>query len=305
MNWFKKIFGKQNSTNTASAELGHMIVKGGVVHGDPSIIDVLRKSEEMEKIRTGSIILKCPTCGQALLSQDKEALFFRCQSCPEGQNEFNWSFASSELVSITKQTSAASTPHPPSIQEAARDGDMEKVGTLLRGNPDLVFNKAKWAFGMTALHMAGSFGRKSVAELLVANKADVNAKDENGKTPLHLAVANGHADVGKLLLANKAEVNGKDNDDETPLHLAARYGHKGVADLLLACEAEVNATNKGRWTPLHLAAADGHADLAELLLANKADVNAEGKGGETPLDMAAFNDHRDVVELLRQHGGHE
>ena len=61
-------------------------------------------------------------------------------------------------------------------------------------------------------------GHKDVAELLLANKAEVNAKDNNGVTPLHLAAFNGHKDVAELLLANKAEVNAKDNDGETPLH---------------------------------------------------------------------------------------
>jgi ankyrin repeat protein len=38
-----------------------------------------------------------------------------------------------------------------------------------------------------------------VAELLLANKAEVNAKDNRGNTPLHLAAAKGHKDVAELL----------------------------------------------------------------------------------------------------------
>jgi len=34
------------------------------------------------------------------------------------------------------------------------------------------------------LHKAAGWGHKEVAELLIANGADVNAKDEDGDTPL-------------------------------------------------------------------------------------------------------------------------
>jgi ankyrin repeat protein len=38
-----------------------------------------------------------------------------------------------------------------------------------------------------------------VAELLLANKADVNAKNSDGQTPLHEAVESGFKDVVELL----------------------------------------------------------------------------------------------------------
>jgi hypothetical protein len=73
------------------------------------------------------------------------------------------------------------------IHDAAKDGDLAKVKALLKDNPDLVFNKDKE--GMTPLHDAAASGYKDVAELLLANKADVDAKAGNGLTPLHVAAA--------------------------------------------------------------------------------------------------------------------
>ncbi|MGO8926242.1 MAG: ankyrin repeat domain-containing protein, partial [Limisphaerales bacterium] len=52
------------------------------------------------------------------------------------------------------------------------------------------------------------------------------------QTPLHLAARLGHKDVAELLLASKADVNAKDNGGQTPLHLAVVFGHKDVAELL-------------------------------------------------------------------------
>jgi uncharacterized protein len=52
------------------------------------------------------------------------------------------------------------------------------------------------------------------------------------ETPLYLAAFNGRKDVVELLLANKAEVNAKNKLGYTPLHGADLMGCKDVAELL-------------------------------------------------------------------------
>jgi len=53
---------------------------------------------------------------------------------------------------------------------------------------------------MTALMEASLSGQKDVVQLLLDNKADVNAKDKNrGATALVFAADNGHEDVVQLL----------------------------------------------------------------------------------------------------------
>src|ERR1017187_863378 len=103
------------------------------------------------------------------------------------------------------------------ILAAVRDGDLEKVKALLKGSPDLVFKKDN--FGWTPLHYAAHWDRRDVAEWLLSNKAEVNAKEEDGITPLHFAAEEGLKDVVELLLSSNADVNAKDNDSNTPLRL--------------------------------------------------------------------------------------
>jgi ankyrin repeat protein len=117
------------------------------------------------------------------------------------------------------------------IQDAAAIGDLEKVKVMLKDNPDLVFSRDFG--GNTALHWAATQGRTNIVKLLLANKADVNAKANNksGWTPLRMAVLSGNKDIVELLLAGGADVNAR-NKDETPLRFAESLNRRDIADLL-------------------------------------------------------------------------
>src|SRR5580700_6635512 len=67
------------------------------------------------------------------------------------------------------------------IHDASALGDLGKVKALLQDNPALVFNTDNT--GSTPLHLAAFKGHKDVAELLLANKAEVNARMIAGETP--------------------------------------------------------------------------------------------------------------------------
>jgi len=49
--------------------------------------------------------------------------------------------------------------------------------------------KTLLGYSVTPLHEAASWGQKGNIELLIANGANVNAKDETGKTPLDSATS--------------------------------------------------------------------------------------------------------------------
>jgi hypothetical protein len=137
--------------------------------------------------------------------------------------------ATSLLMSVALTCSLPGFCGP--IHEAARDGDIKKVESLLKAQPSLVSSKDE-QYGQTPLHFAAFNDRLEVAKLLLADKADVNAKAKNGSTPLHLAAAKGSKDMVELLVANKADVNALDNEGWSPAHSAITWGHQDIADLL-------------------------------------------------------------------------
>ncbi len=118
------------------------------------------------------------------------------------------------------------------IHHAARNGEVQRIGALLKNDPTLVLRIDNE--GSTPLHFATESDHKDAAQLLLTCGADVNAKDKWGYTPLHVAAREGREDLAELLLANHAEVDAKDNDGNTPLHrttIIANYGQRRVAAL--------------------------------------------------------------------------
>jgi ankyrin repeat protein len=77
------------------------------------------------------------------------------------------------------------------------------------------------AWWETPLHIAASLGQREVAEVLLANGADVSARDSYFSTPLHRAALFGRNDVVELLIMWDADVNARDEDGQTPLDRAA------------------------------------------------------------------------------------
>ena len=139
---------------------------------------------------------------------------------------------------------------------------------------------------------AAEYGNIETIKHHLANGTDVNVQDFDGWTPLHWAAMEGHKKIAELLIANGADVNMKSSSlGRTPLQHAAQLGHKKIAELFIAKGADVNAKSEGGHTPVDWAESvnDSHSpkdkaakkEIADLLRKHGgktgAELKAEGK----------------------------
>lgn len=140
-------------------------------------------------------------------------------------------------------------------------------------------------------------------ETLIAQGADVNAKDKDGNSPLYFATLQNSTAIVEALLSQGA--NPKSNDYSS-IRIAARQGSKGVMEAFLAHGINPNLKLGIFETPLLYLAVEwiegGNKAAAEVLIVHGADVNAKDKDGNTPLTWASYTGKKEIAKLLISKG---
>ncbi|MEO0490852.1 MAG: ankyrin repeat domain-containing protein, partial [Cyanobacteria bacterium J06659_2] len=161
--------------------------------------------------------------------------------------------------------------------------------------------------GETLLHVLATqlpvpTGRASeVGARLIANGADINARDRQGKSVLETALCKGSAspDFVSYLIDSGADLEAikpTSNSCDIPLlHAAAWVNHPVFTEFALAQGIEANARNQNGQTPLHYLRGPA---AGEILLVNGADLNAKDELGRTPLEFAICDSNPLKSELI-------
>jgi ankyrin repeat protein len=232
-----------------------------------------------------------------------------------------------QAVSKQKETKVTSSQD---FLNSVTQGDAAKVKQLLEQDSSLA--RTTDTDGVSAVLKAVYYNRKSVADILVAARNDldifeasatgqstrvaelikedpslVNAFAPDGFYPLGLAVFFAHPETVKILLAAGADVNAQARNamKVRPIHAAAAAAQMDVTSSLIERGADVNARQQAGYTPLHEAAGSGKIEFARLFLDHGADVNAKTDDGKTALTLAKQAGKEKMVQLLRERGGKE
>ncbi len=107
------------------------------------------------------------------------------------------------ILSVPLFGHAMEQPLNKQLFEAVYDGDVDRLGMLLSGNPSLA--KTTGSLGNTLLHRAVYLRNNPAVELLLEKGAFVNAINNSGNTPLHTALFFQNNPAVELLLENGAD----------------------------------------------------------------------------------------------------
>ncbi|XP_063919125.1 ankyrin repeat domain-containing protein 12 isoform X2 [Zophobas morio] len=171
--------------------------------------------------------------------------------------------------------------------------------------PDLVESRDE--DGFTPLHLAVIAGNMPLVTFLLANKADVNAVDNEKHTVVHWATVCGETAALRAVLAAGAPVSTPDVHGGYPLHYAAQMcggekdsslGLQVLQTLLTHSDIVVSVEDGDGRQPLLWGASAGSAKAVLALIRAGATVEASDKDGLTALHCAASRGHTDCIDSL-------
>jgi ankyrin repeat protein len=168
----------------------------------------------------------------------------------------------------------------PAIVDAAMNGDLKAVRTLVRQAVDL---NATQPDGMTALHWAVERRDLPMMNVLLDAGAKHDLTNRTGARPLYLAATNGDAAAIARLLDAGEDANALlTAEGESVLMLTSQAGNAEAVKILLDRGANTNTQQLRGQTALMWAAAEGHADVVKLLLARGADPGLSSTASTKP-----------------------
>jgi ankyrin repeat protein len=195
------------------------------------------------------------------------------------------------------------------LADAVIEKDTVKINQLLQSGVNI--NTQHKSTGTTVLMIASSYYYyDGMVQYLIDKGANVNLQDNEGKTALLWAASNSLPNA-EILVANRADVNITAIDGMTAFLQATLGVSSGkvtleMCDLLRKKGADVNASltkNSAKgWNALHYAVINGDVELVNYLIKYGANVNKATADGSTPLYLAEIAKQEEIIKILKNAG---
>ena len=154
------------------------------------------------------------------------------------------------------------------------------------------------------LHNAAENDQMKIAEILLADGAEVEALNETGQTPLHCAARSGHINICRLLAKNEAVLENYTEDRCTPSWLAVEIQRLQVAEFFVQMGAGAISRNAEQGTPLYISASRAGDDMLKLFLNQGLNIEARDNLGVTLLGWLASAGQVGSATFLLTQGAH-
>ncbi len=187
------------------------------------------------------------------------------------------------------------------LHKAAHEGDVAAIGRLLADGADL---EARDTNGRTPAHVSAFASHEEAVAALATGGADVNALDADAYDMVTIAaVANDLAMLKAALAAGNDSGLITSVYDGTALIAAAHLGHAAVVKVLIDAGAPLDHVNNLGWSALIEAVilGDGgprHQQTLRHLVAAGADRSLADRRGVTPLNHARARGYDEIVAIL-------
>ena len=187
---------------------------------------------------------------------------------------------------------------------AAGQGDIETVRQLLAQGANV---HARDETGKTALIAAAYRNDLAIVDVLIQAGADVNIQDNTQQSAYLIATSDGYLELLQRTLQAGANVHSTDSYNGTGLIRAADRGHVEIIQELLKTDIQLDHINNLGWTALleAIILGDGgprHTEVVRLLVEAGANVNLADSNGVTPLAHARLRGHQRMIEILQSAG---
>jgi ankyrin repeat protein len=232
---------------------------------------------------------------------------------------------------MTDETPESAPEVENQLVDAARNGDIDALTTLLDQHPDMLRMRAE-PYEWSLLHFAAQNGHLPAVDLLLKRGLDVNTREKGDNTyAMHWAAAAGHLAVVQRLADAGGDVVGRGDDHALEVIGWAtcwRNYHAAVADFLVSRGARHNifsaiamnlaeevrrivasdpaalnsrlTRNENHQTPLHHAVLNNRPEMVSLLMTLGADPLAGDGSGVSPAVYATAPDtDRGLMEKIR------